>query len=85
MNDLAIGTDHEVVFGKYLKDGQESGMIDVDKIDFSVQVQYVLLQTLCVIELMYIVVDAVKMAVTTAAFIGVPYTRGGQVVVYLCH
>lgn len=38
MNDLAIGGDHEAAFGKYLKDGQESGRIDVDKIDFNVQV-----------------------------------------------
>ena len=38
MNDLAIGGDHEAAFGKYLKDGQESGKIDVEKIDFNVQV-----------------------------------------------
>lgn len=39
MNDLAIGGDHEAAFSKYLKDGQGSGMIDVDKIDFNVQVR----------------------------------------------
>lgn len=39
MNDLAIGGDHEAAFGKYLKDGQESGKIDVEKIDFNVQVR----------------------------------------------
>lgn len=39
MNDLAIGAEHEVDFGKHLKEGQSSGSIDVDKIDFNVQVR----------------------------------------------
>ena len=39
MTDLAIGGDHEAAFEKYLKDGQESGSVDVDKIDFNVQVR----------------------------------------------
>lgn len=38
MNDLAIGGDHEAAFGKHLKEGQDSGSIDVDKIEFNVQV-----------------------------------------------
>lgn len=38
MNDLAIGGDHEAAFSKHLKDGTGRGMIDVDKIDFNVQV-----------------------------------------------
>lgn len=39
MNDLAIGGDHEAAFGKHLKEGQDSGSIDVDKIEFNVQVR----------------------------------------------
>lgn len=37
MNDLAIGGDHEAAFERYLKDGQDGGSVDVDKIDFNVQ------------------------------------------------
>lgn len=39
MTDLAIGGDHEAAFEKYLKDGQDKGLVDVDKIDFNVQVR----------------------------------------------
>lgn len=38
MNDLAIGGDHEAAFEKYLKEGQDGGQVDVDKIEFNVQV-----------------------------------------------
>lgn len=38
MNDLAIGGDHEAAFEKYLKEGQDVGQVDVDKIEFNVQV-----------------------------------------------
>lgn len=40
MTDLAIGGDHEAAFEKYLKDGQDKGSVDVDRIDFNVQVRF---------------------------------------------
>lgn len=39
MNDLAIGGDHEAAFEKYIKDGESDGKVDVDKIEFNVQVR----------------------------------------------
>lgn len=39
MNDLAIGGDHEAAFEKYLKEGNDGAPVDVDKIEFNVQVK----------------------------------------------